>query len=184
MSRASATSTQDKNFFLQGAVDLMWCLQLCRKGVSLRQYVGKSFNFFVVWGRTWYHSAVVLFPSRGCSRGRCRSDAALSGRCPVLEELPCPVPVPVPIPLLPGRCAGLQEAGGPTGEPGLAKRSRCAPSSSCFMLPLAEDGRAAVSWRAVRALRALCWGAGGSRVVSPRPQNPQFPFSEELESIP
>lgn len=95
----------------------MWC-QLCRKGVSLRQYMGKSFNFFVVWGRTWYHSAVVLFPSRGCSRGRCRSDAALSGRCPVLEELPCPIPVPVPIPSLPGRCAGLQ---GPQGSQTLPK---------------------------------------------------------------
>lgn len=118
----------------------MWCLQLRRKGVSLKQYMGKSFNFFPCVGQNSISFCRSVFPLLWVQQGTLQ--VRRSGY-PVqrwagdgLSSRSCPAPSPSPSHHCREDVPGCRRPGGPQGSQTLPE-GQGVLSSSCFTLPSA-----------------------------------------------
>lgn len=133
-----------------------------------------------MWGRTRYHSAVVFFPSCGCSRGRCRLDAAVIQRsaervtaCPRGAALPRPRLCPHPITA--GKmCRAAGGRGALRGARPCQRVKACCPRAA-LRCP-AQGGRQNSSLLAGCACTASpllgCWGEWGGSSSPPESSIP------------
>lgn len=157
----------------------MWCLQLRRKGVSLKQYMGKSFNFFScvrqnsisfcrsVFPLLWVQQGTLQVRRSGYPVQRWAGDG--------LSSRSCPAPSPSPSHHCRQDVPGCRRPGGPQGSQALPEGQGVLCPRAALRCP-AQGGRQNSSLLAGCACTARpvlgCWGEWGGSSSPPESSIP------------